>query len=329
MDTIVFDGIEYVKASVAAKQFRYTSDYIGQLCRSGKIDARLVGRTWFVSIDSINKYRAVKKNKLKVVAKNKPEIAIEIKTVRKMVPPVLTAKAAQVLSYENNASRTKKLHVSYDLDEESLLPNLTKRFLPKPRLIPIEPANATRLKIFKDNQKAVSFIAEDLPEVSLTGKLVIEDYPEIELEAISESVVGEQNTLENKAITDKSDIEPELKLKVTGNDKVAIIKTKKVTEGAMLSELKKARTIPIAELSKPLAINNDITKHKFTPKAVLPQSVESTSFIFRFLPLITTFIAITLTFVFWSLSSDVYVSGLRFDSGLVFDFANLSKILDL
>jgi len=42
MDKVVFDKKEYTKASIAAKQFKYTSDYVGQLCRLEKVDARLV-----------------------------------------------------------------------------------------------------------------------------------------------------------------------------------------------------------------------------------------------------------------------------------------------
>lgn len=65
MDTVVLDGVQYLKVAVAAKQFDYTPDYLGQLCRAGKLDARLVGRTWFVNPDSVaahksNTYRGEK-----------------------------------------------------------------------------------------------------------------------------------------------------------------------------------------------------------------------------------------------------------------------------
>ena len=53
MKNVTLEGIDFVKASEVAKQFGYTSDYIGQPCRSKKINARLVGRTWFVNIPSL------------------------------------------------------------------------------------------------------------------------------------------------------------------------------------------------------------------------------------------------------------------------------------
>ncbi len=57
MKSIVVDGKEFVKASVAAKEHGYTNDYIGQLCRASKVEAELVGRTWYVCIESLLKHR--------------------------------------------------------------------------------------------------------------------------------------------------------------------------------------------------------------------------------------------------------------------------------
>lgn len=58
MDSVVLDGVQYLRVAVAAKQFDYTPDYLGQLCRAGKLDARLVGRTWFVNPDSVAEHKA-------------------------------------------------------------------------------------------------------------------------------------------------------------------------------------------------------------------------------------------------------------------------------
>ncbi len=34
----------------------YTNDYVGKLCREGRLDAKMVGRTWYVDFDSVKKY---------------------------------------------------------------------------------------------------------------------------------------------------------------------------------------------------------------------------------------------------------------------------------
>lgn len=45
---ITLDGINYISSKRAAKIMGYTQDYIGQLCRGGKIEARQVGRGWYI-----------------------------------------------------------------------------------------------------------------------------------------------------------------------------------------------------------------------------------------------------------------------------------------
>lgn len=47
-ESMNFFGKKYITARQAAFKSGYSQDYIGQLCRSGKIDARRVGRAWYV-----------------------------------------------------------------------------------------------------------------------------------------------------------------------------------------------------------------------------------------------------------------------------------------
>lgn len=57
MDTIEIKGIKYEKASRIAKNFSYTSDYVGQLCREGKVRAEQVGRAWYIDPESVVAYQ--------------------------------------------------------------------------------------------------------------------------------------------------------------------------------------------------------------------------------------------------------------------------------
>ncbi|NQV93116.1 hypothetical protein HQ403_01305 [Candidatus Kaiserbacteria bacterium] len=45
---ITLNGVNYISSKRAAKIMGYTQDYIGQLCRGGKIEARQVGRGWYI-----------------------------------------------------------------------------------------------------------------------------------------------------------------------------------------------------------------------------------------------------------------------------------------
>lgn len=57
MDELTLNGEKYISSKQAAKITGYTKDYVGQLCREGKIVAQLVGRNWYISEKSIHKHR--------------------------------------------------------------------------------------------------------------------------------------------------------------------------------------------------------------------------------------------------------------------------------
>jgi|AntRauTorckE6833_2_1112554.scaffolds.fasta_scaffold04315_5 hypothetical protein len=202
MDKVVLDGTEYVKASAVAKQFHYTSDYIGQLCRAKKVDARLVGRTWFVNPDSIEDHKQTKQKK-DIAPTKKPtrddDIASKVKINRVEVEAPLknkTVKATALHEQDSTAAHQVEIRsaptISYHQDAETLLPTLktekktnavqdeqepttpsVKRFLH------VEPASAKKLKIAKTKQKEVSFNPTELPDVALSGKLKVYTYDDI------------------------------------------------------------------------------------------------------------------------------------------------------
>jgi len=57
MDEILIEDKKYVSSKQAAKITGYAKDYIGQLCREGRVPARLVGRSWYVLESAINDHR--------------------------------------------------------------------------------------------------------------------------------------------------------------------------------------------------------------------------------------------------------------------------------
>jgi len=57
MNTVEIKGVLYKKSALIAKQFGYTTDYVGQLCRAGKVNAQMVGRSWYVEPASVEAYR--------------------------------------------------------------------------------------------------------------------------------------------------------------------------------------------------------------------------------------------------------------------------------
>jgi hypothetical protein len=57
MDKVTLDGKVYERSALVAKRFGYTADYMGQLSRAEKVDAKLVGRSWYVHAPSVEAYQ--------------------------------------------------------------------------------------------------------------------------------------------------------------------------------------------------------------------------------------------------------------------------------
>ncbi len=57
MDELNIEGKNYISSKRAAALTGYAKDYVGQLCREGRVEARLVGRSWYVYEPSIRKHR--------------------------------------------------------------------------------------------------------------------------------------------------------------------------------------------------------------------------------------------------------------------------------
>lgn len=56
-DNLILQDKNYISAKRASIIFGYTSDYVGQLCRLGKLECKMIGRSWFVSEESVIKHR--------------------------------------------------------------------------------------------------------------------------------------------------------------------------------------------------------------------------------------------------------------------------------
>lgn len=62
MDELTIGDKMYISSKRAAKITGYAKDYVGQLCREGRVEARLVGRNWYVLESSIREHRFGEEN---------------------------------------------------------------------------------------------------------------------------------------------------------------------------------------------------------------------------------------------------------------------------
>ena len=121
-DSLILEGKNYISARRAHEVTGYTSDYIGQLCRGGKLDCKMVGRGWFVTEDSIVKHKISNSDPIisRIVSKKenkKDEIKDSLKSEE--IKPV------EIEKLEKKEIVTKNVF-KYDTDKSPLLPLLKK-----------------------------------------------------------------------------------------------------------------------------------------------------------------------------------------------------------
>jgi len=55
-DSLVIDGKTFISSRRASEIAAYSKDYVGQLCREGKLDCRRINRLWWVNESSVRKH---------------------------------------------------------------------------------------------------------------------------------------------------------------------------------------------------------------------------------------------------------------------------------
>lgn len=168
METITLNGKEYTKVSLLAKKYKYTTDYIGQLCRAEKVDAELVGRTWYVDEDTLKKHKKSRYSKTRSNDKSTKD-ASKIKISRIRVEPVITNRGTKLLKNKavNFARRIDWKPAKYEFDETELIPDMKQS-----KKLVVDLADSAQVKIREESEKT-DFIPEDLPTVSLKGNIKV------------------------------------------------------------------------------------------------------------------------------------------------------------
>lgn|GEM_PF-928275 len=189
MQKISFGGKEYVRATEVAKKFRYTADYVGQLCRSGKVESRLVGRNWFVVMESVTEYRKTKHKTQKTNIKPKTKSSntirqrVRVKTPTRKVASVDRPKTVRLVK-KASPRPTVGVEPTYTKDNSVLIPILTQSAkisatkttpIKKRPVITVEARPSTTIEVTPDKRRVVKFKTQKLPEISLSGKLSVTD----------------------------------------------------------------------------------------------------------------------------------------------------------
>lgn len=190
----------FVKASKIAKDYGYTADYIGQLCRSGRVDAQLVGRSWYAALDSLEEHRANRYKKI-TPSDSEPKAGYEVTlhtnptlknttelTATETKESSQTVKAEPLTfvkkSFYNRVPHYTKTPAAYLTDDSDLIPetNLSKVPENKPKAgnLSIELAEANPVLVEAKSDQ-VSFETTERSPVTFTGSLSVSNLPDEEV----------------------------------------------------------------------------------------------------------------------------------------------------
>ncbi len=106
-EDFIFEGKKYITAKQASELTGYTSDYVGQLCRGGKIESRRVGRVWLVSEEAIQNYEKEVAVKVSAMAHAKIQHPSALDTPR-FEPQLAIAETSVIREISDAALKHKK-----------------------------------------------------------------------------------------------------------------------------------------------------------------------------------------------------------------------------
>ncbi len=205
MDTVTIDGVAYVRASVLAKQHGYTTDYIGQLCRGGKVDAHLVGRTWYVYPATLDghkntRYAELRSNeKRSIVASEKTSSRVNVNkpisknTLRSQPPRFAERIFWKMPKYENDGS---------DLIPSTAKGSESRKFEQE---MPIHLAESERIDVTAGSDN-VALVSEPMPAVALAGTLKVLNFaPNFDSEE-SDNTVDKSSYIESEETPMSADV---------------------------------------------------------------------------------------------------------------------------
>lgn len=205
METILDNGVTFVKATALAKKYRYTTDYIGQLCRSGKVEAKLIGRAWFVNEQSLtshknDRYSTARSSEIIINKSLVSDRESHPVAMRREVRPVLSKSAhrsimqvAEPKTYNfetRGAARISTYHDDDGLLEPQTFP--TKRVEHHVPEMPEKQEKAHKINVSLGEKASRKLAFEELPEITLRGDLAIDSLDDPDLFAEVEPVQSEQ-----------------------------------------------------------------------------------------------------------------------------------------
>jgi hypothetical protein len=325
METINHNGDVYTKATILAKKYRYTTDYIGQLCRQNKVDAKLVGRAWFVNEDSLTHHKSERyatTRSAEVLSQNShvSSVISANRVSRQDVFPRLSKVTHRLSVHTSTKSSIPANHkpassrVLYSSDSNDLLPAtipLKNKITPKFSNLPVELVDQAKKKL----------VFEDIATVSLRGDLHIDSLDDPDLFSDTEPV-----SVEDLLNVTEESVEKESEFLALESNPVRVTRRYQPVEAVIHKDYASRRVdVPVDLASIPREVAPSL--HSFKPSGIHDRYH---SFSYEF-PLLLLLIGLSVLGLFatFGLSGFVESEGSYFNQSVNFSWPDMSEIAEL
>jgi len=135
MEELVFDSKKFISSKRAAELTGYAKDYVGQLCRMGKVVARQVGRAWYIEEESILRHKGIDSNLPEAMVREPERIQPEkesdrvVESIHQSVEPEINVAPATIKTSDDRETSDSAYNTSSSENSdalESLLPELRR-----------------------------------------------------------------------------------------------------------------------------------------------------------------------------------------------------------
>lgn len=255
MEVLELDGKKFIKATAVARDLGYTADYVGQLCRGGKVPCHLVGRSWYVEKESVeshkaSRYRSTKTKTKEALHEEVTKVALHTNELESKVG-VSSSSAGRPHFYSKSIPSIGK----YDEDQSELIPVLSKHTVNTPATdVEVEIADAVDLGV-KESSKEYLLRATELPTIRFKGKLAVSDYEPKEDAEPREESTGKTDE-KNPAYQNETGTRPNVQEKHLS---VTLLKDKSPKQ----VKSSKAK-LPVVKLEKPKDVSKSVITLKHT-----------------------------------------------------------------
>lgn len=236
MDVLNVGGKEYIKASVIARELGYTADYVGQLCRGRKVNAKLVGRSWYVDADSIQSHKSTRYRSTQ--ATSTKELKEEL-AKRPFERKVIVAPSN---FYAHNKPEPK---ISYETDQSDLIPAVKRVDLP------VELADAQAVSVDSKGSQ-YHFVTPKVPVIKFKGTLQVTDYEPSAEEATPGDADNDDNSRHIHPSVSKDESKKKAKnIVISSNENTLVAKAEKEHHVASVPVKPSVATSGAAPVAKP------------------------------------------------------------------------------